>query len=298
MKKLWLPLLLFLLACSALIILGTNRHKEKKNSTQFKIPERIVSLAPDITEILFALGLGDKIIAVDSDSDYPPEATQKQKVGTFWKPGTESIIALKPDLVITQWFAEQKAVADTMKHLGYNTLVLSMQKFSELSEVINKIGKATGTPEKAEQLSSDIDNKINELKAKYNRTEKIKVLWVIQEEPLRVAGRDTFLNELIEAAGGENAIGKTLQQYPSISAEVIISCGAEVIIQSAMSKDNLESQQKNAELFWNKYPNLPAVKNGRIYVLYSDTLLRLGPRLPEGIEIIADCLYKNSSDNK
>jgi len=297
MKKLWLPLLLSLLACVVLIIFGLNKHREETIPTQYKIPERIVSLAPDITEILFALGLGDKIIAVSSDSDYPPESAEKQRVGTFWKPSTEAIIAIKPDLVITQWFAEQKAVADTLEQLGYKTLVLSMQKFSELPEVINKIGKATGTQEKAEQLANDIVNKINAIKTKYNRTEKIKVLWVIQEEPLRVAGRDTFLNELIEAAGGENAIGKTLQQYPSISAEVIISCNAEVIIQSAMSKDNLENQQNNAELFWNKYPNLPAVKNRRIYVLDSDILLRLGPRLPEGIEIIAGCLYENNPES-
>lgn len=291
MKKLWLPLLLCLLVCAILIIYGSQKNQEANISPPVKNPERIVSLAPDITEILFALGLGDKIIAVDSDSDYPPEAADKQKVGTFWKPSIEAILTMKPDLVITQWFAEQKSAADTMEQLGYKTLVLSMQKFSELSQVINKIGKATGTPDKAKQLANDIENKINELKAKYNRTEKLKVLWVIQEEPLRVAGRDTFLNELIEAAGGENAIGKTLQQYPSISSEVIISCDAEVIIQSAMSKDNLEFQQKDAENFWSKYPNLPAVKNGKIFVLYSDTLLRLGPRLPEGIEIIADCLY-------
>ncbi len=87
-------------------------------------------------------------------------------------------------------------------------------------------------------------------------------------------------------------MGKTFQEYPSISSEEILSCGAEVIIQSAMSKDNLEIQQKNAELFWSEYPNLPAVKNKRIYVLYSDEILRLGPRLPEGIEIIANCLYR------
>ena len=296
MKKLWLPLLLSLLVCTVLIIFGSRRQPEEIISAPVKNPERIVSLAPDITEILFALGLDDKIIAVSSDSDYPPEAADKRKVGKFWKPSTEAIITMKPDLVIAQWFAEQKSVADTLEQLGYNVLVLSMQKFSELPEVINKIGIETGVPEKAEQLASNIESKINELKAKYNRNEKTKVLWVIEEEPLRVAGRNTFLNEFIEAAGGENAIGQTLQQYPSISSEEILSCGAEVIIQSAMSKENLEIQQKNAELFWSKYPNLPAVKNGRIHVLNSDTLLRLGPRLPEGIEIIANCLYGDNTE--
>jgi iron complex transport system substrate-binding protein len=296
MKKLWLPLLLSLIICTVLVLFSTMEQQEVKTSPSAVNPERIVSLAPDVTEILFALGLGDIIIAVSSDSDYPPEAAAKQKVGKFWKPSTEAIISIKPDLVITQWFTEQKSVADTLEQLGYKVLVLSMQKFSELPEVINKIGTVTGVQEKAEQLANNIENKINELKAKYKQNEKIKVLWVIDEESLRVAGRETFLNEMLEAAGGENAIGKTLQQYPSISTEELISCGAEVIIQSAMSKENMESQQKHAELFWSKYPNLPAVKNNRIYVLYSDTLLRLGPRLPEGIEIIADCLYRNVSE--
>ncbi len=291
MKKLWLPLLLCLLVGALLIIYGSQKQKENKVSAPKKNPERIVSLAPDITEILFALGLGDKIIAVSSDSDYPPRAADKIKVGTFMKPSTEAIIAMKPDLVITQWFAEQKSVADTLEQLGYKVLVLRMEKFSELPEAIKKIGTAAGVQEKAEQLSNTIDSKINELKAKYANKEKIKVLWVIDKESMRVAGRNTFLNEMLEAAGGQNVIGNTLQQYPSISSEEILSCGAEVIIQSAMSIANIELQQKQAEAFWSKYQNLPAVKNKRIYVIYSDALLRLGPRVPEGIEIIAKCLY-------
>jgi iron complex transport system substrate-binding protein len=284
--------LALILLFAALIPFFINHRKSIRTfDGVFDNPQRIVSLAPDITEILFELGLGDRIIAVSSDSDYPPEASEKQKVGTFWKPSTETIIAIKPDLVITQWFAEQKSVADTLEQLGYKVLVLSMQKFSELPEVINKIGTVTGTQEKATQLCNDIGRKINELKIKYTRNEKIKVLWVIDQESLRVAGRNTFLNELLEAAGAQNAIGKTLQQYPSISSEEILSCNAGVIIQSAMTKENIESQQKQAETFWSKYANLPAVKNKRIYVIYSDTLLRLGPRLPEGIEIIASYLY-------
>ncbi|MBN2590564.1 MAG: cobalamin-binding protein [Sedimentisphaerales bacterium] len=295
MKKLWLPLLLSILICAVIIIFASQRHNEEEIPASDKIPERIVSLAPNITEILFELGLGDKIIAVDNDSDYPPQVDKIDKVGTFWQPSTESIIAMKPDLVITLWFAQQKSVAETLENLGYKVLVLRMEKFDELPEAIQKIGDVTGVSQKAEQLISDIENKINELKIKFQQNKNTKVLWVIQEEPLRVAGRNTFLNELVEAAGGENAIGQTLQQYPSISSEEILSCGAEIIIQSAMSKDNIESQQKNAERFWSKYPNLPAVKNGRIYVLYSDTILRLGPRLPEGIEIIANCLYEDDS---
>ena len=296
MKKLWLPLLFLFLVCTVVIISSSKTQQKTRNIIADKIPERIVSLAPNITEILFALGLSDKIVAVSNDSDYPPEAAGINKVGTFWQPSTESIISTKPDLVVTLWFAQQKSVADTLEQLGYNVLVLRMDKFRDLPEAIQQIGIATGAKEQAEKLTKEIENKINELKAKYSRDEKERVLWVIQEEPLRVAGRNTFLNELIEFAGGENAIGKTFQQYPSISTEELLSCGAEVIIQSAMSKDNIESQQENVEHFWSKYPNLPAVKKGRIYVLYSDAILRLGPRLPEGIETIADYIYGHKSE--
>jgi len=297
MKKLWFPLLLSLIVCVVLIIFGSQRHKTKEISIPVKKPQRIVSLAPNLTEILFELGLGDKLVAISEDSDFPPETAQIDKVGNYWSPSTESIIVKKPDLVITLWFAQQQSAAETLENLGYQVLVLRMEKFDELPEAINKIGMVSGTQEKAEQLSSDIENKIIELKAKYNQNEKKKVLWSIWNEPLRVAGRDTFLNELLEVVGAENAIGKTLQQYPSISSEEIVSCGADIIIQSSMSKDNIETQQKNAELFWSKYPGLPAVKNGRIHVLESDTLLRLGPRLPQGIELIAKCLYGNNAEN-
>ncbi|RKY22713.1 MAG: hypothetical protein DRP62_07285, partial [Planctomycetota bacterium] len=108
--------------------------------------------------------------------------------------------------------------------------------------------------------------------------------------PLRVAGRNNFVNELIELAGVENAISHTIDQYTQISTEELIVCGAEVIIQSAMG-NNIERQQQTAHTFWSKYPNLPAVKNNRIYVVKPDTILRLGPRLGQGVKLIANCLY-------
>ena len=114
---------------------------------------------------------------------------------------------------------------------------------------------------------------------------------MVQTEPLRIGGRDTFLNELIEIAGGENAVGFTLQKYPQIGTEQLLSCNADVIIQSAMSSENIEAQQKTAELFWAKKNSLPAVKNKNIFVVNADLVQRLGPRLPHGIEIIAACLH-------
>ena len=291
MKKWRLVLLIiFCLAGAGFVIFALNRDKNRGERVQPSRTDRIVSLAPNITEILFELGLGEKIIAVTSDSDYPAEAAAKKKVGTFWQPNIESVIAAKPDLVIALWFEQQKAVVESLQRLGYQVLSLGIEKIEELSTAIRKIGDATGCQQSANELVERVENRLDELQLKLGSIEKARTLWVVQVEPLRVAGRSTFVNELIEMAGGENAIGSTKQQYPLIGTEELITCGAEVIIQSAMGTSKI-SEQQAAEVFWGKRPNLTAVKNDRIYVVDSDMVLRLGPRLPDGVEMIARCLH-------
>ena len=257
-------------------------------------PTRIVSLAPNLTEILFALGLRERIVAVSNGSNYPPEAANKKRIGTFWQPNTEAIIAAKPDLVITLSFEQQKSVADSLKRLRFKVLSLKIKKIEGLLSAIQKIGSTTGYEQRAEQLVKDISNQLNDLRLKLGSTKKVKVLWVVQNEPLRVAGRKTFINELIELAGGENAIGPTIAQYPQIGTEQLLACGAEVIIQSAMEAGDISVQQQAAEMFWSRWASLPAVRNNRIYVVESDMVLRLGPRLPQGIQMIAGYLHPDT----
>lgn len=237
------------------------------------------------------MGLDEKIVAVSNNSDYPAEATNKKRIGTFWQPNTEAVIASRPDLVITLWFEQQKAVADTLKRLRLKVLTLKIEKIEELFTAIRKIGAATGCEQRSDELVKNISNQLNLLQSKVNSADKVNILWVVQVEPLRVAGRNTFINELIELAGGENAIGPTFQQYPRIGTEELIACGAETIIQSAMGTGSIIEQQQAAEMFWSKWSYLPAVKNNRIYVVEPDTILRLGPRIPQGVELIAHCLH-------
>ena len=295
MKKEWYTyfVLFALLLCVGVfvpLIINFTRTSQSLKKIQ-KTPERIVSLAPNLTEILFALGLDEKIVAVSNDSDYPLKASNKKKIGTFWQPNTEAIIASRPELVVTLWFEQQKAVADSLRRLGYQVLTVRIEKIPELLAAIQEIGTAAGCQQHAAQLVENIHNRSNDLQSKLVSADKVKVLWVVQAEPLRVAGRDTFINELIELAGGENAISQTIQQYPPISTEELLACGAETIIQSGMGKSNMAEQQKAAERFWGRWPYLPAVKNNRIYVVEPDTVVRLGPRLCQGIELIAHCLH-------
>ncbi|MHC4642521.1 MAG: ABC transporter substrate-binding protein [Planctomycetota bacterium] len=289
----WLLAIILCLAGAGFVIFGFPHIQNRSIPPLPNKPARIVSLAPNLTEILFALGLDDQIVAVSNDSDYPLEAIDKTKTGTFWQPSTEAIIACKPDLVVTLWFEQHKAVGDSLKRLGYQILTLKIEKIDELLKAIREIGTVTDCKPQAEGLLKKLNSQLNDLQLKLSSANKVKVLWVVQVEPLRVAGRDTFINELIELAGGENAIGDTLQQYPPVGAEEILTCGAEAIIQSAMGTGDMAEQQKTAEKFWGRWESVPAVKNNRIYVVEPDTVTRLGPRLYQGVELIARCLHPN-----
>jgi iron complex transport system substrate-binding protein len=291
----WLLLIILCLAGVGFVIFGTQQAQNPGPSPPPNNPDRVVSLAPSLTEILFALGLDDKIVGVTLNSDYPPAAEKKTKVGTFWQPDTEAVIAAKPDLVVTLQIEQQKRVADSLNRLGYRVLTLKIEKIEELFAAIQKIGTATGCKQRADELIENISSQLQYLKTKYSSPSKPKVLWVIQTEPLRVAGRNTFINELIELLGGENAIGPTIQRYPPIGTEELLACNVEVIIQSAMGKIDIVRQQQQAEVFWSKWASLPAVKDNKIYVVNSDTVLRLGPRLPQGVEMVGRCIHPDTS---
>jgi len=253
-------------------------------------PLRIVSMAPDLTEILFALGLGERVVGVTQDSDYPPGAMDKRKVGTFWQPNIEAVIAAGPDLVVTLAIEQQRDLARRLRRIGYRCLVVDIEKIDDLFNAIAAIGEAAGADGQARELSDSIKGAMHRLQAATAGLPKVKVLWVVQREPLRVAGRDTFINEMIELAGGENAVGPTLHVYPAIGAERVIAAGPEVIIEPAMIPGALDQQYRQATAYWQRFTNVPAVTNKRIYVIDGDVVSRLGPRLPAGIELIAKCL--------
>ena len=291
MNKLRLILVSLSILAIVILIFSIIHNEDSSRLQPPAEPQRIVSMAPNITEILFALGATEKVVAISNSCDYPSNAADNRTIISYWNPNVETIIAAKPDIVISMAFPQHKNVTDVLKRLRFNVLTLNLNKIEDLFTATQQIGDITDYSQNAVKLNERMKNEIERLKAKLSSASNIKVLWVIQEEPLRVAGQNTFVNELLELAGGENSIGATLQQYPPIAAEQLLGCGAEVIIQSAMGNTNIALQQKNAESFWKKYPNIPAVKNNRIYVVDSDIVLRLGPRLPKGAEMLARYLH-------
>jgi len=286
----WLLLIVLCWAGAGFAIFGVPRNQ---NHADVPLPAktgRIVSMAPNVTEILFALGLGGEVVAVSNDSDYPLKASDREKTGTFWQPNVEAVIAAKPDLVITLGFSQQRDLAQRLNRIGHRCLTLNIEKVSELFRAIRKVGEVTGSKSQADALTIHIRERLHNLSALTGKEEKVRVLYVVQREPLRVAGRDTFINEMIELAGGENAISTTIHRYPPIGAEQVIASRADVIIEPTMGRENLPEQQDKALQYWSRFKDIPAVINRRVYVIDGDTVSRLGPRLSEGVEKIAKCL--------
>jgi iron complex transport system substrate-binding protein len=293
----WLLLIITCWSATGFAIFDFQQAQDCGDTPLPTMADRIVSLAPNLTEILFALGLEKEIVRVTLFSDYPPAAANKPKAGTFWQPNIEAIIAARPDLIVTLGFEQQKNLAERLKRINYNCLTVNIKKVSDLFEAIERIGEATGKKVEANELVTNIKTNLDTLSALVGTEVKVRVLWVVQREPLRVAGRDTFVNEMIEFAGGENAIGPTLHKYPPIGAEQVIVCDADVIIEPSMLQQNLTGQENRALQYWSNFENLPAVANKRIYVIPGDTVSRLSPRLYEGIETIAQCLRPELFEN-
>jgi len=248
--------------------------------------ERIVSMAPNLTEILFSLGLDQRIVGVTSNSDRPAQAAKRPKIGTFWQPNIEAIVALRPQLVVSLDFVQQRQAVRRLERMGYHCITLNIDRLDELFDAIDKIGKATQTQENAGQLVDDIEQRLERFRNPDSADRKVRVLFVVQRRPLRVAGRDTFINDMIELAGGENAIGPTLHKYPPIGAEQVYTSGAEVIIEPTMGQQGTRSAKNEAIKYWERFSGIPAVKNKRIYFIDADKVARLGPRFYEGVEAV------------
>lgn len=257
---------------------------------------RIVAMAPNLTEILFALGLDEEIVGVAEYSNSPEQAQTKKNIGSFWQPNVEAVLKLEPTLVVTLAFEQQATLASRLKRIGCETLTVDIESIEQLYSAIEEIGIAVDRQSQAATMLERLKSKQQQIANRVDPSEKPKVLWVIQRDPLRAAGTTTFINELIELAGGVNAVGETLQIYPTVSTENVIRAMPDVIIEPSMDLAQLETQKATAEVFYHRFQLTPAVTNQRVHVIDGDVVSRLGPRLDEAMELIYDCIHSKPED--
>lgn len=252
--------------------------------------ERIISLAPSTTEILFALGLDDEIIGVSSLCNYPPRAKDKEKIGTFSSPDIEKIISLKPSLIFCTGL-EQSAISRELKKLKLAVYISDPSNIKELFESIQQIGSLVNKPENAKTLIQKMQNDIETVTLSVKtipQESRPKVFVEIWNSPLMAAGKNSFIDELITLAGGINIAYDTKRIYSYFSAETVVERKPDCIILGYMQGE--ASIQSIASRFG--WQDIPAVKNKCIYNdINPDLFLRPGPRLTEGLKQIHARLY-------
>jgi iron complex transport system substrate-binding protein len=256
-------------------------------------PKRIISTAPSITEMLYALGLGDRVVAVTTYCHYPEEAKSKPTIGTYLQPNFETILSLKPDLVIV--VKNPVRLAERLREMRLNVIELSGESLSGIAESIRRIGDAAQVPERAIGLNAQMKSDLAAIENRTRNAPRRSMIFIVSRTPgrleqLMAVGEDSFLNELIRIAGGENILGKSGFSYPKISLEHILTRNPEVIVDMGEMAETtgVTQERKQAVVqLWKKYPSI----TGRVYAAASDIFVVAGPRVVDAAREFAKMLH-------
>jgi len=251
-------------------------------------PQRVISLAPSITEIVYALEQGNRLKGATRHSDYPREATKLPRIGSYVRLDIERIVALNPDLCIATKDGNPKAIIDRLESLKIPVYVVDPHNLDTILETILKIGTILNAGDRAKTLTTRMRTRIQRVKSRVAQVNyRPRVFFQIGISPIVSAGTDTFIHELIELAGGIN-LAKGRLAYPRFSREQVLALEPEVFIITSMARQAVFEQVK-AE--WRRWPNIPAVRDERIFLVDSDLFDRPSPRLVSGLELLTRLIH-------
>ena len=252
-----------------------------------KAPSRVVSMAPSITEILFAIGAEEQLVGVTEYCDYPPEARTKPKIG-YSHPNLESIIRLQPDLVLAPREFLRAEMLSKLEHLKIATFILEARTIEDIPAHIQTIGRLVERPARADEVASEVRRRIAEVRARTEHRSRPRVLYVLNSQPLITAGPGSFIHRLIEMAGGTNIVDHSTSPYPRLNIEEVLKRDPELIVFPVGGSDRVpESEQQQ----WQRWTTLSAVRNGRLHHINADLLNRPGPRIVEGLDALARIIH-------
>lgn len=251
-------------------------------------PQRIVALAPSITEIVFALGQEHRLKGVTQFSDFPAEAKQIPVVGSYVNLDIEKIVALKPDLCIAIKDGNSRDHVKKLEALGIPVYAINPKNMETVMEMVMEMGKLLGAPEKAKLLVDNMHARIERVKTLVSKTEhRPRVFFQIGISPIVSVGTHTFIHELIIRAGGQNITEGPIP-YPRYSKEQVLALSPGVFIITSMSRGEIFEKVKTD---WSRWKDLPAVKNNRIFLVDSNILDRPTPRLVDGLEMLVKIIH-------
>jgi iron complex transport system substrate-binding protein len=254
------------------------------------VPKRIISTAPSITEMIYALGAQDELVGVTSYCDFPPEAQQKPVIGDFAAPNIELMLSQEPDLVVI--LSGRTDLEDKLRPFSLPVLVLKHETLAKIYESIGILGERIGREEAAASLISSIENRLARIERELSGLPKKEVLFLVGRNSgsltdIYVVGTRSYLGQLIELAGASNIFSDLPASYPKVSIEQILTNDPEIIIDMSYMEAPDDETLEEALKIWAQFPSIQAVANGDVHIVSSDVFLVPGPRIAEAVASLA-----------
>jgi len=247
-----------------------------------KTAKRIVTLAPNITEMLYAIGAGQNVVGTANYTDYPKSAKKIKRVGTYADPDLETIVALHPNIIFVWGPGNPPRLIEKLKALGLTVYVMQPESISDIAKDMMQLGIITGKIQQAKKIQTHFNHQLNALVKQYALQKPVTVFYQIWREPLISIGKNNLINNAIQICGGKNITQDLIAPYARVSLETVLSRDPDVIITS----------DQQAMLFWQHYPFLKAVKSHHIYFIPADDIQRYSPRILRGTKMLCHDLNR------
>lgn len=253
-----------------------------------EVPQRVVTLAPSLTEMVFALGAGPRVVGVSRYSNYPEDTRDLPRVGAYVQPDVEKIVALNPDLCLAIKDGNPRDVVDKLERIGIPVYAVNPKNLQQVVETLTALGDVLQTRDAAQALVADMERRLQAVDDRVRRvSQRPGVFFQIGVSPIVSVGTETFAHELIVRAGGRN-LAEGTEPYPRFTVEQVMALRPDIIVVSSMERDQTFDRVREQ---WLRWPNIPAVALNRVVLVPSDLFDRPGPRLVEGLELLVTILH-------
>lgn len=256
-------------------------------TTNAQSVKRIVALSPSSVEMLYAIGVGDSVVATVEYADFPEAAKKIKRVGSYVGVQIENIVALKPDLIIAWRSGNKQSDLKKLESLGFDLLYVDPITMQKVRDDMLRLGKKIGVEENAQAAVDKFDKKYHSIKNQYKNKSSVRVFYQLWYDPIRTVGENSWVQSLIEDCNGQNIFKGASAPYPVVSMESVLSKNPETIVMASHSE-----KKQSTEKVWNKWKMLSAVKNEQIHVVDGSKLLRAGPRAIEGLALLCTAIDK------
>lgn len=271
---------------------GVTVQDDRGNTVSLARPaERIVSLAPHATELLFAAGAGSRMVGAVDWSDFPPAAREIPRVGSYVQPDLERIVALKPDLVVAWYSGNEPRLVERLRALGYPVYVSEMRALEEVPAGIERLGRLAGTDAAASRAAADFRARRDRLQKSYAAGVPVRVFYQIWDKPLMTINNEHLITRVMELCGGRNVFGDLPTLTPHLDVEGVLVANPQAIVASGMGEARPDWLDH-----WRRWPDLTAVKNGHLFFVPPDFLQRPTPRILDGAQQMCEALEQVRKD--